>query len=72
MRIVALCFLVRPMRRNFSIPKLPDPQIFTNRKEADSRTDSAQEAQKKERVARCQPEADHVAQIRKDILAIQQ
>jgi hypothetical protein len=37
MRIVALCFLVWPMRRNFSIPKLPDPQIFTNRKEADSK-----------------------------------
>jgi hypothetical protein len=28
MRIVALCFLVRPMRRNVSILKLPDPQIF--------------------------------------------
>jgi hypothetical protein len=28
MRIVALCFLVRPMRKNVPIPKLPDPQIF--------------------------------------------
>jgi hypothetical protein len=28
MRIVALCFLIWRMRRNVSIPKLPDPQIF--------------------------------------------
>jgi hypothetical protein len=53
-------------------PETAGSADLSNRKEADSKTDSAQEAQKKERVARCKPQADHLAQIQKEILAIQQ
>ena len=72
MRIVALCFLVRPMRRHVSIPKLPDPQIFLTGKKLTQEQIAPQEAQKKERVARGKPQAGHLAQIQKEILAIQQ
>ena len=47
MRIVALCFLVRPMRKNVSIPKLPDPQIFLTGKKLTHRPTILHRSRKK-------------------------
>ena len=44
----------------------------SDRREADREEIAALEAKKKEREARCKPEADRLAQIQKEILAAQQ
>jgi len=72
MRIVAPCFPVRPLRRNVSIPQLPDPQIFLTGERLTQEEIAPRKPRRKERVARCKPQADHLAQIQKEILAIRQ
>jgi hypothetical protein len=60
------------MRRNVSIPKLPDPQIFLTGKKLTQEQIAPRKPRRRSECARCKPQADHLAQIQKEILAIQQ
>ena len=60
------------MPRIVSIRRPPEPQDLLTGKKLTQEEIAALEAKKKEREARCKPQADRLAQLQKEILAAQQ
>ena len=60
------------MPRIVSIRRPPDRQDLLTGKKLTQEEIAALEAKKKEREARCKPQADRLAQLQKEILAAQQ